>query len=189
MSWAFQVHAQSSHVGRVMFSGAASGAIAAAAVLGAALVGQRSVHQPPDALRVGTELAGAAASWPAEVQPASACPSSSGGPGSPELVCVPSQVVCECGSPPAPPSAAGSEGAPPAALAAAATAGAGLASASLRLRGSRSRRQRSASPRLVDAATQTLPQDSANLVPKSSSWETSSIAPSTPVRVRHGRSA
>ena len=160
-----------------MYSGAASGAVAAAAVLGAAFVGQHSLDHSSGARRVDSESARAAASPHVEAEEARTCT-----PGS-DISCP--EPVCECDPPLAPPSA---EGASTASLAAAAGAGAAAAGAGFRLRGSRAK-SRPAASRSVDAATQTVPQDIVNVVPKSRSSGGSSVGTSTPVRVSHGRRA
>ena len=160
-----------------MYSGAASGAVAAVAVLGAAFIGQHSLDHSSGAQRVDSESAGAAASPHVEAEEARTCASGS------DTACP--EPVCECIPPLAPPSA---EGASTASLAAAAGAGAAAAGAGFRLRGSRAK-ARPAAFRSVDAATQTLPQDIVNVVPKARLSGGSSVGSSTPVRVSHGRSA
>ena len=163
-----------------MYSGAASGAVAAAAVLGAAFVGQHSLDHSSGAQRVDSESAGAAASPHVEAEQACTCASGS------DSSCP--EPVCECIPPLAPLSATGSEGASTASLSAAAGAGAAAAGAGLSFRGSRAS-SRPAASRSVDAATQTPPQDIVNVVPKAPSSGGSSVGSSTPGRVSHGRRA
>ena len=160
-----------------MYSGAASGAVAAAAVLGAAFVGQHSLDHSSGARRVDSESARAAASPHVVAEEARTCAAGS------DISCP--EPVCECDPPLAPPSA---EGASIASLAAAAGAGAAAAGAGFRFRGSRAS-SRPAAPRSVDAASPTLLQDLANIAPEPRSSGGSSVGPSTPVRVRHGRRA
>lgn len=161
-----------------MYSGAASGAVAAAAVLGAAFVSQHSLESPSAASRVDVESAGAAASQHVEADRARTCALGS------DSLCP--EPVCEC--PLAPPSAAGSEGVSSVSLAAAAGVGAAATGAGILLRGSRPS-SRPAASRSVDAATQTPPQDIVNVVPKAASSGGSSVGSSTPGRVSHGRRA
>ena len=160
-----------------MYSGAASGAVAAVAVLGAAFVGQHTLDHSSGARRVDTESAGAAASLHVEAEEARTCSLGS------DTDCP--EPVCECTPPLASPSA---EGVPIASLAAAAGAGATAAGAGFRLRSSRAT-ARLATSRSVDAATQTLPQDPVNVVPKARPSAGSSVGSSTPSRVSHGRRA
>ena len=115
-----------------MYSGAASGAVAAAAVLGAMFIGQHSLDHTSGAQRVDAEPTGPADSLRVEASEARTCFK-----GSDLLPCP--EPVCECEPSLGPPSDAGSEGASTPALAAAAGVGASVAGAGLRLRGSRSK--------------------------------------------------
>ena len=101
-----------------MYSGAASGAVAAVAVLGAAFIGQHSSDHSSGAQRVDSESAGAAASPHVEAEEARTCPPCSG------TLCP--EPVCECDPPFAPPSAGGAS---VASLAVAAGVGAAAAGA------------------------------------------------------------